>query len=124
MSSKCFIILSKDFFYYLLKGFLFTSFSIFDFLSWCSVAQIKRKVYFFFNFFFFYFTILYWFCHTSTCICHGCTHVPHPDRPPPTTTLPIPSLWVIPMHQPQASCILNGIETCIISYKKRITLFT
>ena len=21
--------------------------------------------------FFFYFTILYWFCHTSTCICHG-----------------------------------------------------
>ena len=26
----------------------------------------------------FYFTILYWFCHTSTWICHGCTHVPHP----------------------------------------------
>ena len=26
---------------------------------------------------FFYFTILYWFCHTSTCIRHGCTHVPH-----------------------------------------------
>ena len=28
------------------------------------------------NFFFFYFTILYWFCHTSTCIRHGCTRVP------------------------------------------------
>jgi len=28
---------------------------------------------------FFYFTILYWFCHTSTCICHGCTRVPHPE---------------------------------------------
>ena len=24
-------------------------------------------------FFFFYFTILYWFCHTSTCIRHRCT---------------------------------------------------
>ena len=24
-----------------------------------------------------YFTILYWFCHTSTCIRHGCTCVPH-----------------------------------------------
>ena len=28
---------------------------------------------------FFYFTILYWFCHTSTCIHHGCTRVPHPE---------------------------------------------
>ena len=26
-----------------------------------------------------YFTILYWFCHTSTWIRHGCTHVPHPE---------------------------------------------
>ena len=30
---------------------------------------------------FFYFTILHWFCHTSTCICHGCTRVPHPETP-------------------------------------------
>ena len=28
-----------------------------------------------------YFTILYWFCHTSTWIFHGCTHVPHPETP-------------------------------------------
>ena len=28
-----------------------------------------------------YFTILYWFCHTSTWICHGCTLVPHPEPP-------------------------------------------
>ena len=26
-----------------------------------------------------YFTILYWFCHTSTWIPHGCTCVPHPE---------------------------------------------
>ena len=28
---------------------------------------------------FFNFTILYWFCHTSTCIRHRCTRVPHPE---------------------------------------------
>ena len=26
---------------------------------------------------------------------------------PPLTSLPITSLWVIPMHQPQACCILR-----------------
>ena len=42
-------------------------------------------------FFLFYFTILYWFCHTSTRICHGYTRVPHPEPPsllrPPTIPL-------------------------------------
>ena len=28
-----------------------------------------------------YFTMLYWFCHTSTWICHRCTCVPHPEPP-------------------------------------------
>ena len=44
----------------------------------------------------FYFTILYWFCHTSTCIPHGCTSVPHPEPPfhlPPHT---------IPLGHPSA----------------------
>ena len=44
-----------------------------------------------FLFLFFYFTILYWFCHTSTCTRHGCTHVPHPEPPShlPPHTIPL-----------------------------------
>ena len=41
-----------------------------------------------FYYFYFYFTILYWFCHISTCIYHRCTRVPHPEPPsnlPPHT---------------------------------------
>ena len=32
-----------------------------------------------------YFTILYWFCHSSTCIHHGCIRVLHPE---PLSQLP------------------------------------
>ena len=38
---------------------------------------------------FFNFTILYWFCHTSTCIRHGYTRVPHPEPPLPPHTIPL-----------------------------------
>ena len=34
---------------------------------------------FLYVYYYYYFTILY--CHTSTCIHHGCTRVPHPDFP-------------------------------------------
>ena len=56
-----------------------------------------------------YFTRLYWFCHTSTWIRQGCTHVPHPEQPP--TALPIPSLWVIQCTSPKhpVSCIKPGL---------------
>ena len=30
---------------------------------------------------------------------------------PPPTSLPVPSLWVIPLHQPRASCIMHRTWT-------------
>ena len=67
---------------------------------WC-----WRRLFFLF-FFLIYFTLQYFigFCHTWTWIHHGCTWVPNPEPPP--TSLCIPYLWVISVHQPQASGIL------------------
>ena len=46
-----------------------------------------------FSFFFYFlnFTILYWFCHTSTCVHHRYTRVPHPEHPSllPPHTIPL-----------------------------------
>ena len=39
----------------------------------------------YYYYYYYYFTKLYWFCHTSTCIHHGCTCVPHPE---PSSLLP------------------------------------
>ena len=67
----------------LLSIFLFFS-VIFYFIEW-------NIFLFFFLLLLFFFTILYWFCHTSTCIRHGCTHVPHPEPPShlPSHTIPL-----------------------------------
>ena len=58
--------------------------------------KCRLFIYFFifctmFFFFPFYFTILYWFCHTSTWICHGYTRVSHPELPShlPPRTIPL-----------------------------------
>ena len=47
----------------------------------------------------FYCTILYWFCHTSTCIHHGCTRVPHPEPPS------LLSAHTIPLSHPSAPAL-------------------
>ena len=62
------------------------------------------------HFFFFYFTILYWFCHTSTCIHHGCTRVPHPEPPlpPPSSYHPSGSSQCTSPKLP-VSCIEPGL---------------
>ena len=56
-----------------------------------------------------YFTILYWFSihwHES-----GMSAVVFPILNPPLSSLPIPSLWVIPVNQPQASYIMHWTWT-------------
>ena len=59
-----------------------------------------------------YFTILYWFCHTSIRICHGCTHVPHPETPSrfPPYHPSGSSQCTSPKHP--VSCIKHGLAIC------------
>ena len=49
------------------------------------------------------------FWHTLTWISHGFTCVSHPEPPP--TSLLISSLWVIPVHQPWAPCLMHRTWT-------------
>ena len=83
---------------------LYIFISVFSVLLTLSVFYLFLHIYnnvfifliFLLFYFFFYFTILYWFCHTSTCICHGYTCVPHPE---PLSHLP---RHTIPLGHPSA----------------------
>jgi len=88
-----------------MKPLVFTCFFFFFlctiFILWIVISSI------FFFFLFFNFIILYWFCHISKWIHHRYTCVPHPEP----SSLPIPSLWVVPVHQSQASSIMHQTWT-------------
>ena len=97
-----------------------------------------------------YFTILYWFCHTSTWICHECTRVPLPEPPshlpPQSIPLGIPSapapsilyhasnldwqfvshmiLYVFQWHSPKSSHPLSPTESKRLFYTSMSLLLT
>ena len=71
-----------------------------------SISLVYALVFFFF---FFYFTILYWFCHTSTCIRHGYTCVPHPEPPPPPSPYHPSGSSQCTSPKPPVSCIEPGL---------------
>ena len=85
---------------------------IYQLHSWSVISS------FFFFFFFeilfiylFYFTLLYWFCHTSTWIRHGCTCVPNPEPsshlPPHTIPLGHPSALAPSILYPASNLVLG-----------------
>ena len=88
--------------FFLMSVLFFLTLDLWQGLKWCQIVCV-----FFFNFNF-YFILLY-----NTVLV-----LPYIDMNPPRlymssqswsphpTSLPISSLWIIPMHQPQASCIL------------------
>ena len=88
-----------------LKEEMATYSNILFFFFFCS--QISIFIYLFF------FTLQYcigFAIHQQ--IRHGCNVFPILNPPP--TSLRIPSLWGIPVHQPQASCILYFcLENCM-----------
>ena len=60
-----------------------------------------------------YFTILYWFCHTSTWICHGCTCVPHPE---PLSLLPPHTIPVGRLSAPAPSIQYHALKKEMASH--------
>ena len=56
----------------------------------CSSSDIYLFIFRFYFIIIFHFTMLYWFCHTSTWICHECTRVPNSEPPfhLPANTIP------------------------------------
>ena len=75
-------------------------------LEWLQII-LKCLFFFFLNFTLFYFTILYWFCHTSTWIHHGCAHVPHPE---PLSHLPPCTIPLDHLSAPASSILYPALN--------------
>ena len=93
-----------------------------SFLFFFAVKKVGYNIFFFLPMvtFFFHFTILYWFCHTSTWICHGCTCVSNSETPfhlPPHTislghpSAPAPSI-LYPASNLDCNSFLIWYYTC------------
>ena len=76
------------------------------------LAPVRLFFFFFFTsyilFYFFYFLTLQYCIGFAICQHESATgiHV-FPILKPPPSSLPIPSLWVVPVHQPQASSMVH-----------------